>query len=386
VKIVHIANFYGSTSGGIKTTIHELGRGYQRYGHEFIYVVPGPKFMQEQTPFGTRISLPSRTLPFTGGYQVIKSNKQLLTLLEFLKPDRIEVSDRFTLIKVGKWAKRMKISTLVFSHETLAGLAQRFFPFVPNFIRDRFVNSQNRKLAKSFDKVVVTTKFAGDEFVRINTPNLHKISLGVDLSGFNPEFKSYKLKKELVKSSDYLMIYSGRLSPEKEPMRVLEALRNLLDRGIKVRLVVLGGGAMWNKFRAVAKELPVEMVGYVASREKIANYLSCADVAVAPGPLETFCLSALESLASGVPVVASASSAVGEILNSSGIEKAGLVAENNGEAFADAIAEIINDNSFQKNARKRAEQFAWTNTISQMLELHDAKPAMVTVRRRLKVA
>ena len=79
MKIVHIANFYGSTSGGIKTTIHELGSGYQRYGHEFIYVVPGPKFMQEQTPLGTMIPLPSHTLPFTVGYQVIKSNKQLLT-------------------------------------------------------------------------------------------------------------------------------------------------------------------------------------------------------------------------------------------------------------------------------------------------------------------
>jgi alpha-1,6-mannosyltransferase len=182
------------------------------------------------------------------------------------------------------------------------------------------------------------------------------------------------------------MIYSGRLSPEKDPMRVLEALRNLLDRGIKVRLVVLGGGAMWNKFRAVAKELPVEMVGYVVSREKVANYLSCADVAIAPGPLETFCLSALESLASGVPVVASASSAVGEILNSDGIEKAGLVAENKGESFADAIEQILKDKSFQRNARKRAENFAWATTIDQMLELHNAKPPMVTVRRRLRVA
>jgi alpha-1,6-mannosyltransferase len=307
-------------------------------------------------------------------------------LLEFLKPDRIEVSDRFTLIKVGKWAKRMKISSVVFSHETLAGLAKRFFPFIPSFIRERFVNQQNRRLARSFDKVVVTTKFAGDEFTKINISNLFKISLGVDLIGFNPSFKSNKLKRELVKNSDYLMIYCGRLSPEKEPMRVLEAHRSLLDRGIKVRLVVLGGGAMWNKFRAVAKELPVEMVGYVASREKIANYLSCADVAIAPGPLETFCLSALESLASGVPVVASASSAVGEILNSSGIERAGLTANNDGESFANAIEQILNDKSFQRNARSCAENFAWSNTISQMIELHDAKPPMVTVRRRLKVA
>lgn len=386
MKIVHIANFYGSNSGGIKTTIHELGRGYQRYGHQFIYIVPGPKFMQEETPFGTRISLPSRSLPFTGGYQMIKSNKQLLTLLEFIKPDRIEVSDRFSLIKVGKWAKRMKIPTLVFSHETLAGLVKRFAPFIPNKIRSLFVNHQNKKLAASFDYVVVTTDFAAKEFEEIGIENLRKISLGVDLVGFNPSFRNHRLKRELIQKSEFLMIYCGRLSPEKEPLRVLDTLRKLLDMGIKVRLVVLGGGPLWKKFRAKAKELPVEMVGYVASREKVANYLSCADIAIAPGPLETFCLSALEALASGVPVIASASSAVGEILNSEGADKAGLVAKNNGESFAVAAKEILENNSYQRNARKRAEQFAWSNTISQMLELHQAKRPMVTVRRRLKVA
>ena len=34
MRIVHVANFYGPSSGGIKTTLHELGRGYLKYGHE----------------------------------------------------------------------------------------------------------------------------------------------------------------------------------------------------------------------------------------------------------------------------------------------------------------------------------------------------------------
>lgn len=386
MRIVHIANFYGSTSGGIKTTIHELGSGYQRYGIEFIYIVPGPKFTQEQTPFGTRISLPSRTLPFTGGYQVIKSNKQLITLLEFLKPDRIEVSDRFTLLKVGKWARKMKIPTIVFSHETLAGLTKRFFSFVPKPIRDKFVNSQNRRLARVFDQVVVTTEFAGEEFKRINISNLKKISLGVDLQGFSPNYFDRKLKRELKESHNYLLMYCGRLSQEKEPQRVLEALTKLRQRGVDAKLVVLGGGALWRKFRKLADGLPVNMVGYVASREKIAQHLACADVVLAPGPLETFCLSALEALASGVPVVASASSAVGEILGVDQSDQAGLVAENNGTSFADAVEKILQNDEFKFNARMRAEQYSWRNTIDQMLVIHNAKPNMVTTRRKLKVA
>ena len=150
MKIVHIANFYGPNSGGIKTTIHELGRGYQRYGNEFIYIVPGPKFMQESTIFGTEICLPGRTLPGSGGYQVIASKRQLRNLLEFLQPDIVEVSDRFTLIWIGKWAKRQKIKSVVFSHETLLGLIQRFIPLIPKSMAKLISNWHNRKLSKSF--------------------------------------------------------------------------------------------------------------------------------------------------------------------------------------------------------------------------------------------
>ena len=62
MRIVHIANFYGPSSGGIKTTLHALGKGYLQSAHEFIYIVPGPKYIKEQTPFGTKITLPSITL------------------------------------------------------------------------------------------------------------------------------------------------------------------------------------------------------------------------------------------------------------------------------------------------------------------------------------
>lgn len=386
MRIVHIANFYGSTSGGIKTTIHELGRGYQRYGHDFIYIVPGPRFFQEKTPFGTRIELPGRTLPFTGGYQVIKSNKQIITLLEFLKPDRLEVSDRFTLFKVGKWAKQMKISTVVFSHETLAGITKKFVPFLPGALRNLFVNYQNRKLSKIFDQIVVTTDFAGQEFKKIGVPNLVKASLGVDLEGFNPKLFDPKLKRQLKNGADYLLVYCGRLSPEKEPQRVLEAVAELQKRGLRVQVVVIGGGSMWNRFRKAGQGLPVNMLGYVASREKIAQHLACADVVIAPGPLETFCLSALETLASGVPVVASASSAVGEILGVATNTQSGLIAENTGIAFAGAIEEVLLNNSFKHNARAQAENYSWGNTIDQMLTIHKAKPAMATARRRLRAA
>ena len=386
MRIVHVANFYGPSSGGIKTTLHELGRGYLKYGHEFIYIVPGPRYIKEQTPFGLKITLPSFTLPASGGYQIIRSNKQLLNLLEFLNPDRIEVSDRFTLLKVGRWAKQHKVASLVFSHETLNGLVKKYAPLIPVSIRNKFVNWHNRKLAASFDTVIATTDFAAAEFVRIKTTNLRKIALGVDLQGFNPENRDHKLRKELLKGAEYLLVHCGRMSPEKEPARSVQAVSELVKAGVNVRLIIVGGGPLWNKIRKQSLGLPIEMLGYVASREKVASYLAAADIAIAPGPLETFCLSALESLASGTPVVASKSSAVGEILNINSIRPAGAVASDNGAEFAIAIRQLLNKGRLRKVAREQAEKFSWANTVDAMLDVHGAKQPMVTTKRRLKVA
>lgn len=386
MRIVHVANFYGPSSGGIKTTLHELGRGYLKYGHEFIYIVPGPRYLKEQTPFGLKISLPSITLPASGGYQIIRSNKQLINLLEFLNPDRLEVSDRFTLFKVGKWAKQHKVSSVVFSHETLNGLVQKFAPLLPASLRNKFVNWHNRKLATTFDYVIATTEFAGTEFVRIGVSNLRKVALGVDLVGFNPANRDFKLRKELMKGAEFLLVHCGRMSPEKEPARSVQAMAELINQGVNARLIIIGGGSMWNKIRKQSHGLPIEMLGYIASRQKVAKYLAAADIAIAPGPLETFCLSALESLASGTPVVASKSSAVGEILNVNSIKPAGAVASDNGIAFAEEIIKLLGKGNLRKVARTEAEKYSWANTIDAMLEIHDAKKPMVVTKRRLKAA
>ncbi len=389
MRIVHIANFYGPNSGGIKTTLHELGRGYLKYGHDFIYIVPGTQFYQEQTPYGRKITLPSVILPGSGSYRIIKSNKALRELVRELAPDRIEISDRFTLRGMGKFAKAQGIPTVVFSHETLRGLANRFLPaWLP---RKALVNWHNKRLAKSFDHVIATTEFAAAEFREIGTKNLVKIPLGVDLVNFSPDNRSLIFKQELLKGSQVLLVHCGRLSPEKEPQRSIEALTELRARGIDARLVIVGIGPMWKKIRLLAKDLPVDTLGYIADRKRVAAILSSADVSLAPGPLETFCLSALESIASGTPIVASESSAVGEFLKVNLKHPAGAVAADNGVAFADAIESLLYRPKLRTVARSAAEALPWDKTIQLMMLLHGiegigSKAPSVITKRKLMIA
>ena len=389
MRIVHIANFYGPNSGGIKTTLHELGRGYLYYGHEFIYIVPGVTNHSEVTPYGYKITLPSVMLPGSGGYRIIRNNRELKRIIASLNPDAIEVSDRFTLRGIGLWAKQQSIPTVVFSHETLKGLASRF---LPSWLPLRaLVNWHNRRLAQSFDHVVATTEFAAREFREIETTNIVKIPLGVDLETFTPKNRSLQLRRELLKGSQLLLVHCGRLSPEKEPQRSIEALEILLKRGIDARLIIVGNGPLWNKLRARTEGLPVDMLGYVADRKRVAAILASADLSFAPGPLETFCLSALESLASGTPVIASSSSAVGEFLRHSEKKPAGAIADDQRFAFASAVERLAFKPALRSVARQSAERLPWDSTVTLMMQLHGLEiighqAPSASTKRKLRVA
>jgi alpha-1,6-mannosyltransferase len=386
MKIVHIANFYGPKSGGIRTTLHELGSGYKARGHEFTYVVPGNGFFCEETIHGKKITVPSIVLPFSGGYRIIRNNQDIKKLIITLKPDALEVSDRFTLSGVGLWAKKRGIHTVVFSHETLSGLVKSFLKF--DF--KSFVNWHNTKLASRFHNVIATTEFASREFREIGTKNLSHVPLGVDLVNFSPSRRNEALRTELLKGADVLLLHCGRMSKEKNPQNSILALKELLAAGVNARLIYVGMGPMFKSLKATAKDLPVTFMGYIVDRDMLAEIIASADVSIAPGPIETFCLAALESLASGTPVVASSTSAVGEFLLLDSPEPVGAVANNNPQAFAEAIKKVLSyrqmDSNLSTRCHHQAENYPWSSTLMMMLRLHGAGKEVTSINRKLRAA
>jgi len=386
MKIVHIANFYGPKSGGIRTTLHELGSGYIARGHEFTYIVPGNGFFCEETLHGKKITVPSIILPFSGGYRIIRNNQDIKKLIITLKPDALEVSDRFTLSKVGLWAKKRGIHTVVFSHETLSGLVKSFL----KIDLKAFVNWHNTRLASRFHNVIATTAFASKEFREINTKNLTHVPLGVDLNNFSPDRRNETLRTELLKGADVLLLHCGRMSKEKNPQNSILALKELLAAGVNARLIYVGMGPMFKSLKATAKDLPVTFMGYIVDRDMLAEIIASADVSIAPGPIETFCLAALESLASGTPVVASSTSAVGEFLLLDSPEPVGAVAQNNPQAFAEAIKKVLSyretDSTLSTRCHHQAENYPWSSTLMMMLRLHGAGKEVTSINRKLKVA
>lgn len=369
MRIVSVANFYGPRSGGLRTTMHALGKGYLEAGHDSVLVVPGEELARESTQHGWRISVPSRVVPGTGGYRVITDVRRLQGLLEDVAPDRLEVSDRTTLRGLGEWARARGIPSVVWAHERVDGVVTSALPWAAGAGVRAVADRLNRALADSFDWVVATTEFAAAEFVRVGAPNLVRVPLGVDLRTFSPSRRDVSLRREHVADDEVLLVLCSRLSPEKRPEVAVDTLRVLLDQGIRARLVVAGTGPHEPVVRERAAGLPVTLLGFVSDRTMVARLLATADVVIAPGPIETFGLAALEALASGTPVVASTTSALPEVIG----ERAGATAAPHGSAMAVAVRGVLARPEHERRsaARARAEQFPWSSTVARMLALHE---------------
>ena len=90
-------------------------------------------------------------------------------------------------------------------------------------------------------------------------------------------------------------------------------------------LVVAGDGPLRARLERAArrKGLPVTFAGFITDPTELAALLASADVVIAPGPVETFGLAALEALACGTPVVVSADSALPEVIGAAGVAVGG---------------------------------------------------------------
>jgi phosphatidylinositol alpha 1,6-mannosyltransferase len=93
-------------------------------------------------------------------------------------------------------------------------------------------------------------------------------------------------------------------------------------------------------------------------KETLSGYYANTDVFVHPNPKEPFGIAPLEAMASGVPTVAPNA---GGILSYATNENAWLI-EPNGEAFAAAIREVIDDPSLRERKVGKALATARENT------------------------
>lgn len=130
--------------------------------------------------------------------------------------------------------------------------------------------------------------------------------LKVAENGLNPEGK--------------IILFLGRLTPNKHPDLVLEAFRSLGMEYItrkKLSLVYVGGGPLKGKLENMIQEYRLEkwtkIVGSVP-HEQVSGWFEVADLYILPSDYEGFPLSIVEAMSHGVPVIATDTRGINEII------------------------------------------------------------------------
>ena len=182
MRIVRLANFVAPRSGGLRTSLSELGAGYLAAGHEPVLIIPGRHDSDQESAQGRVITLRALRVPFTGGYRVLWRRRPVAALLSRLQPDSLEVSDRVTLRWTGRWARSHGVPAVMVSHESLVALLGLTAPGLSRPVADWL----NRRTARAYQQVICTTGWAAAEFERIGAGNLVRAPLGVDLTTFAP--------------------------------------------------------------------------------------------------------------------------------------------------------------------------------------------------------
>jgi len=354
--IAQVANFYSPTSGGLRTAVEALGRGYQSAGLERTLVVPGPHRSIDYSAAGRRVTIPGRPLPGSP-YRVFAGTHSLLSVLDGLEPDRIEVHDKLHARAVAQWANRRGVPAVLVSHERLDGiLAARLPGWFP---LPATADAWNGRLVAAFDQIVCSSRYAAVELERVGgRPQV--IPLGVDLDVFHPSAGA--------PSCDRYVVMAGRLSSEKRPDLSIAAFATAHALGLAARLVVVGAGRSESALRRQAAGLPVTFAGHVSHRGSMAALLAGASALVAPCPVETFGLAVLEALACGTPAVVPAAGAAPELVTTG----CGLVVAPEVDAFAAGLVELLGPTSpaSRARARARAEAHPWSATVGSILALH----------------
>lgn len=361
VRIAQLANFIGPASGGMKTAIAALGAGYVAAGSQRLLVIPGPTDTVESTPLGDVVQL--RAPRVGGGYRLIVEPWRVIDVLEDFAPTSVELSDKLTLLPVARWARRNGVRSVLFSHERLDDM----FAMRTGFDRSAKVSIAllNRLLVRSFDTIVVTSRYAQREFQALADDagcSMVLVPLGVDLQTFRPHQAARTTGDEL------RLVHVGRLSREKSPHLAVATAVELHRRGVAVRLDVYGEGPHLDELEEIAADAPVTFHGYVDDRAALSRSIAAADVALSVCPGETFGLAVLEALACGTPVVTADRGGARELVDAG----SGAWGAPTAEALADAVLAVAARPLAGRRvtARRRAELFPWSGTVGRMLAVH----------------
>jgi alpha-1,6-mannosyltransferase len=390
---LHLTNAYHPHSGGIRTMYHALLKQAEAEGRRMTLVVPGAfDDVDERGRFTRVVYVRAPRSPVVDArYRLLLPHRfiadghgPLWDLLAQERPDVVEVCDKYSLCFFAGLIRRRRAA----GRPTLVGLScERLDDNIRAFAaRGRLGRLGaraylGRAYIGMFDAHIANSAYTADELqAAMRPPHLrpvHVCGMGVDPLTVDPNRAAACRAELMARAGDrraQLIVYAGRLSAEKQVMRLPEVMAALASRSCPAHLVVAGDGPLRQPLTERARALApgrVHFLGHLADRREMTALLGAGDVFLHPNSREPFGIGPLEAMSAGTPVVAPAS---GGLLAYATDDNAWL-AEPHPSALARAVSACLDDHAERRRrvagGRATAANHAWPRAAARMLARYD---------------
>ena len=162
------------------------------------------------------------------------------------------------------------------------------------------------------------------------------------------------------------VIFIGRLSPQKNPLILVEALA-----GLDAELDVIGKGPLQDQMEEMArdKNIPIRFHGAVPNH-KIPDYINDADVFVLPSNYEGHPKTLLEAMSCGIAVVGGNSPGINNVVDHN---RTGLLADTNAASLKMAVQQLLDQPDLASALGEAARQeIKSTVSLDRVVEMERA--------------
>jgi glycosyltransferase involved in cell wall biosynthesis len=367
---------------GIVTTLCETVRHLRILGHEVLIFAPDGGSNGQVTEFegASIIRMKGRSFALYPELRLSLPRASMRGQLKEFQPDLLHVADPALLgvaaLYYGGGANGGVLHLpLVISYHTDLPAYLHYYHL--GFLEPRIWRIM--RIRHNRATLNLCTSAAMMEQLRLH--GIERVALwpgGVDTARFHPDRRSEAMRARL--SGGYperpLLVYVGRLSPEKN----LERLKPMLEALPETRLALVGDGPHRETLRQHFAGMPVHLAGFLQGEELAAAYAS-SDVFVMPSRTETLGLVVLEAMSSGLPVVGARAGGIPEMIED-GVT--GRLFDTENEA-AEAIRSYLNCPKTRRAAgaaaRAHAADRGWKAATAQLIEHYKAACTVQNARR-----
>jgi glycosyltransferase involved in cell wall biosynthesis len=234
--------------------------------------------------------------------------KGLITEIRKLEPDIVHV---FEHTAIDTYRLALLKLFLPFRFYTGNHFVHSVFPIAKNWHNESFIKKMRWRLfsrlpgkiiANLIEKCYAVTKDAGDIAVQFMGVPLNKVqvsTLGTNTDLYYPWPQAEKdtLRKGLgFTENDIVCIYTGRFTPEKNPLIVAEAIEELAIAGKPFKGIFVGEGIQREAISEKKNCLVFDFIPY----PELPKYYQAADIAVWPAEEST---SQIDAVASGLNLI-----------------------------------------------------------------------------------